>query len=93
MILAAAGLDPNLEWARTKLGLNFEQKEDGDSSDSSDSCAVCGETRKEVDRQLWRSALSHNAQLRSEVEDWEDPEWLAMKAAHSRNHYCRVRWE
>eukprot|EP00961_Rhodomonas_salina_P222792 3012759-Rhodomonas_salina.3 len=28
MILAAACLDPDLEWAWTKLGLNFEQKED-----------------------------------------------------------------
>eukprot|EP00961_Rhodomonas_salina_P184710 2493783-Rhodomonas_salina.1 len=93
MILAAAGLDPNLEWAWTKLGLNFEQKEDGDSSESSDSCAVYSETQKEVDRQLWMSALSHDDELRAEVKEWEDPEWLAMKVAHSRNHDCRVQWE
>eukprot|EP00961_Rhodomonas_salina_P287432 3883638-Rhodomonas_salina.1 len=66
MILAAAGLDPSLEWAWTQMGLNFEPKEDGDSSDSANSCAVHGATRKEVDQQLWRSALSHNAQLRAE---------------------------
>eukprot|EP00961_Rhodomonas_salina_P162613 2190228-Rhodomonas_salina.2 len=93
MILAAACLDPELEWAWTKLGLNFEQKEDGDSSESTDSCAVYGEKRKQVDRQLWWSALSHNAKLRSMADEWEDVEWLEMKAAHSKNHDYRVLWE
>eukprot|EP00961_Rhodomonas_salina_P125993 1697476-Rhodomonas_salina.2 len=93
MILASVGLDPNLEWAWTRLCRNFEQGEDGDSSESADSCAVYSETLKETDRQLWWSALSHNAQLRSMAYEWEDPEWLEMKAAHSRNHDNRILWE
>eukprot|EP00961_Rhodomonas_salina_P171272 2309168-Rhodomonas_salina.1 len=39
------------------------------------------------------SALSHNAKLRDEAETWEDPEWLAMTAAHSRKHDYWIRWE
>eukprot|EP00961_Rhodomonas_salina_P110817 1491308-Rhodomonas_salina.1 len=49
--------------------------------------------RKETDRQLWLTALSHNAKLRLMAEEWEDPEWLATKAAHSRNHDNRMLWE
>eukprot|EP00961_Rhodomonas_salina_P020981 282352-Rhodomonas_salina.1 len=89
ILLASVGLDQELEWAWKKLGLNFSQPEEGDSPPSSDSWGLDWETRKKTDSQLWRSALSHDRELLELAEVMEDPDWLEMKATHSRNHDCR----
>eukprot|EP00961_Rhodomonas_salina_P010439 139809-Rhodomonas_salina.1 len=49
ILLASVGLDPELDWAWKKLGLNFSEPAEGDSPPSSDSEGLDWQTRKKTD--------------------------------------------
>eukprot|EP00961_Rhodomonas_salina_P066400 891945-Rhodomonas_salina.2 len=91
--LSSLGLDPELEWAWKKLGINFEEKEDCDSPSSTDSGSVRGADRDETDRQIHASALQYDAAVREMAELTEDDKWRRMKSDHAAQHDQQVRLE
>eukprot|EP00961_Rhodomonas_salina_P157368 2119239-Rhodomonas_salina.1 len=76
----------NLNGPEKKLGLKFEEKEDGDLPSSSDSESVRGKARDETDRQIHESALQYNAAVREIAELTDDEAWRQMKSDHAARH-------